>query len=714
MVELQPVDTVIPGKSCGPMTETTTNRKKLKTAGGRSKGVRSSSTTTCDVTKLIVVIITILILVSALIAVVLVIVMDQMSSSLRAFEKASCDEVEPTPMHINSCLNSNCRFDLSTCFEPCPFGYRTDESGCEDSCECAIEGSFEGDIAFSEDEIPKLTELYGYSMPGDFDVFSGSSTTGRIWNDKPVDERHKIYYEWASSVTEKAEKAIIEAIKRYEEKTCIDFIERKTEERYFRFTSGRGCMSMIGRHRKNGQQVSIGKGCEIPGVVQHELLHLLGFHHEHSRPDRDSYLKVLEENILKERFGNFKKRLKSQVRDLDSEYDITSVMHYPSNAFSKNKKPTILNRKNDKLVKAQRRGFTNEDLYEVNLLYNCYNELAAAGSKFQRIACQGPPCPRKAGRWSEWGSFTECSEKCSGGFQWRRRRCSAYGECEGVSYQGQSCNKEVCEGMPRWAEWSAWSTCSNRCGGGSMSRKRQCLTVDFVAALTCEGDDATGVETQRKDCNTNDCGGISIESDYENLWSSCSSSCEGTKTRERICEGSCPPGQNIEKQPCNVGACDGPRPEMYLTDVVQMPQVLCNPSARNRWYFGDFNGDKRTDALCMSDKEFFKLAHTSPDGAPIKLNWQGYLRECTGWFRFIGDFNGDGRDDVLCRDDQSRKLTIKFANKDGQFDDLELNVGNFCTQPADRIFIADVNGDGKADLICRYANVDIEIRLNRI
>lgn len=65
------------------------------------------------------------------------------------------------------------------------------------------------------------------------------------------------------------------------------------------------CCSYVGRRGNGPQAISIGKNCDKFGIVVHELGHVIGFWHEHTRPDRDNHVTIIRENIQPgENFGN--------------------------------------------------------------------------------------------------------------------------------------------------------------------------------------------------------------------------------------------------------------------------------------------------------------------------------------------------------------------------------------------------------------------------
>ena len=63
------------------------------------------------------------------------------------------------------------------------------------------------------------------------------------------------------------------------------------------------------------------------GTIAHEIAHAAGFYHEHSRPDRDSYITVHLENVKEGYERDFDKLGTRSVKDIEP-YDYSSVMHY--------------------------------------------------------------------------------------------------------------------------------------------------------------------------------------------------------------------------------------------------------------------------------------------------------------------------------------------------------------------------------------------------
>lgn len=133
------------------------------------------------------------------------------------------------------------------------------------------------------------------------------------------------------------------------------------------------CCSYVGRRGGGPQAISIGKNCDKFGIVVHELGHVIGFWHEHTRPDRDDHVSIIRENIQPGRdqpsssfsssssstlpWGaaeagvppdgipvppasagqeyNFLKMEPEEVESLGETYDFDSIMHYARNTFSR-------------------------------------------------------------------------------------------------------------------------------------------------------------------------------------------------------------------------------------------------------------------------------------------------------------------------------------------------------------------------------------------
>ena len=150
-----------------------------------------------------------------------------------------------------------------------------------------------------------------------------------------------LYYTLDTTIDDILNSTIQQALSTYKQLSCIQFVQHTNQKDYVRFRSrsNDGCSSHVGR--KGGEQtIKLGPGCNRQHNILHELLHALGLWHEQSRPDRDSYVEILSNNIEEGKGRNFLKRnfLKRNMFEVDSEgegYDYASVMHYHLDSFNK-------------------------------------------------------------------------------------------------------------------------------------------------------------------------------------------------------------------------------------------------------------------------------------------------------------------------------------------------------------------------------------------
>uniref|UniRef100_A0A3B3XZH4 Metalloendopeptidase n=1 Tax=Poecilia mexicana TaxID=48701 RepID=A0A3B3XZH4_9TELE len=133
------------------------------------------------------------------------------------------------------------------------------------------------------------------------------------------------------------------------------------------------CASNVGFF--GGRQfVYVAPSCSV-GNIAHEILHTLGFEHEHTRLDRDGFIEIIKSNIIKGMEENFKKLA---GKTFDIPYDYSSILHYGRTFFSSNGKPTIIPKKDIKDM-GQRSRLTETDRKKITLLYNC-GAVAPAGN----------------------------------------------------------------------------------------------------------------------------------------------------------------------------------------------------------------------------------------------------------------------------------------------------------------------------------------------
>ncbi|MGH6689972.1 MAG: M12 family metallopeptidase [Gammaproteobacteria bacterium] len=126
------------------------------------------------------------------------------------------------------------------------------------------------------------------------------------------------------------------AIQHWEEHTNIRFVQRSvgnavTHPNYVAFQAGEGCRSHVGMQGGMQELWLQQPGCGL-GQAIHEIGHAIGLWHEQSREDRDSYIRIVWENIIQEMTPNFDQHITDG--DDIGDYDYGSIMHYPASAFS--------------------------------------------------------------------------------------------------------------------------------------------------------------------------------------------------------------------------------------------------------------------------------------------------------------------------------------------------------------------------------------------
>ncbi|KAM3860879.1 zinc metalloproteinase nas-4-like [Diretmus argenteus] len=159
---------------------------------------------------------------------------------------------------------------------------------------------------------------------------------------------------------------IFAAFKMISDVTCIRFREHTTELNYLRILKGRGCASYVGCSGGD-QPLHYSPSCTM-GNLCHEIIHALGLHHEHTRPDRDQHISVQWQNIMSRRQKNFKVKYGNTM---NLPYDINSIMHYGQFFFTADKySPTIVARHGPGQM-GQRTHLSPLDIRKINKLYHC-------------------------------------------------------------------------------------------------------------------------------------------------------------------------------------------------------------------------------------------------------------------------------------------------------------------------------------------------------
>lgn len=174
---------------------------------------------------------------------------------------------------------------------------------------------FEGDIVITEKNLPLLEGLgdrAAYRTPGNY-----------YW---PM---RKVYYRYDSSFVASYQSVAMSAMNMISSVCGISFeLANEDTSNYILFMyspdANNSQIGMVG-----GEQIINIHSC-YTSVIAHEILHALGFFHEHSRADRDNSIIVNFSNIRLNKRHNFRKYTQNYTGTDFGAFDFYSIMLYDS------------------------------------------------------------------------------------------------------------------------------------------------------------------------------------------------------------------------------------------------------------------------------------------------------------------------------------------------------------------------------------------------
>lgn len=207
-----------------------------------------------------------------------------------------------------------------------------------------------------------------------------SRTLGR-WPDGIVP------WAFADDIDEDRRATILAAIRHWIEKTRISFVERDASNAadhgsWIVFRPTGGCASSVGRTDQQPQDLFV-QSCTVGSVV-HEIGHAVGLYHEHTRPDRDMWITVDEDQIVPPAPGDRDKARNFEIMRTNSQelgpYDYDSIMHYGSHFFARGDEPTIVAPPGENI--GQRLALSSGDIRAANAMYATDLAVAVVANAF--------------------------------------------------------------------------------------------------------------------------------------------------------------------------------------------------------------------------------------------------------------------------------------------------------------------------------------------
>uniref|UniRef100_T1IWV2 Metalloendopeptidase n=1 Tax=Strigamia maritima TaxID=126957 RepID=T1IWV2_STRMM len=200
---------------------------------------------------------------------------------------------------------------------------------------------------------------------GNYPAPKSALISASLWKDG------RIPYKIDSKYFDFSKKLIKESMQDISSVSCIKFVEQTNERDFLYVKNLHNCASHIG-FTGGSQTLALSvKLCMKKGLILHELMHALGFVHEHCRDDRDNYITINERNVADDQLHNFVEYETGLLNDWSEKYDFNSIMHYDAYAFAKDKSIPVI----ESLVEGGnleiREVLSPADIRKLNKLYKC-------------------------------------------------------------------------------------------------------------------------------------------------------------------------------------------------------------------------------------------------------------------------------------------------------------------------------------------------------
>lgn len=157
-----------------------------------------------------------------------------------------------------------------------------------------------------------------------------------------------IPYEMAPNFSESERLRIRAGMDTWQRVAPVTFVPRTTQSGFLAVTrdevadpqTASPCFAVVGHQLGRMSRINLGASCSAANrTIFHELGHVLGFHHEHQRSDRDNYITIDIGNVPANARFAFDKHTFPAI----GPYDFGSIMHYGAGYFALDvSRPTII------------------------------------------------------------------------------------------------------------------------------------------------------------------------------------------------------------------------------------------------------------------------------------------------------------------------------------------------------------------------------------